>query len=360
MKRNSKQFFAGVVAIIMALITVAYVCMAVTKDQWNPVKWFNKEETKTEQPDDGGATIIEGDSKNMSLMSTLIPIAEFGEYGIAPATETAYEVTATIEPANAADTKVDFTVAFNNPDSEWATGKTVTKYVTVQQQEDGALTATVTCLQAFGEQITLTCTARTNAEAKATAAVHYKQKVEGYKIDVYYGEENLGFLSSEPDQYKSHGELVFKADFQSEKKTKFEYSMIKSTVYTLENDTEITYISICPMAAIKIALTTANEERITLEDTYISNKDQKIDFLNKNFIDSFNFNETKYNAAIDNIIAKCKHNPGPSNQVSYKIYVTTSNEITHTQIFPIFIDTSIIETQKKITNLQLDKNEIEF
>ena len=360
MKRNSKQFFAGVVAIIMALIAVAYVCMAATKDQWNPVKWFNKEETKTEQPDDGGATIIEGDSKNMSLMSTLIPIAQFDEYGIAPAAETAYEVTATIEPANAADTKVDFTVAFNNPESEWATGKTVTDYVTVQQQEDGALTATVTCLQAFGEQITLTCTARTNTEAKATAAVHYKQRVEGYRIDVYYGEENLGFLSSVPSENKGHGELVFKADFQSEKKTKFEYSIAKSTVYTLENNTEITQIIVCPMSPIKLALNTANEGRVGLDDIYIKNKDQQVDFLNKSFIDSFNFNETKYNAAIEQIIEKCKNNPGPSNKESYKIYVTTSDDTKMKQSFPVYIDTSIIETQKKITNLQLDKSEIEF
>ncbi|MCM1043558.1 MAG: hypothetical protein NC350_05065 [Corallococcus sp.] len=78
--------------------------------------------------------------------------------------------------AQTAYSKVDYSVAWKNPTSTWATGKTVTDYVTVTQTTDGALTATVTCLQPFGEQIVLTAAARANNAVKATCTVDYKQR----------------------------------------------------------------------------------------------------------------------------------------------------------------------------------------
>ena len=48
-----------------------------------------------------------------------------------------------ITPADAANKKVDWTIAFKNASSTWATGKTVTEYATVTPSADGALTAVV-------------------------------------------------------------------------------------------------------------------------------------------------------------------------------------------------------------------------
>ena len=69
---------------------------------------------------------------------------------------------ATIDPDTAANQNVDWSVSFVNPSSSWASGKTVTDYVTVMPTSDGALTATVQCLKAFGEQIKITVTSRAN------------------------------------------------------------------------------------------------------------------------------------------------------------------------------------------------------
>lgn len=80
-------------------------------------------------------------------------------------------LTATLQPENVDDKRVDWTIAFANPASEWATGKTVTEYVTVTPTADGSLEADVKGLKAFGEQIVITCTARSNSEAKATCTV---------------------------------------------------------------------------------------------------------------------------------------------------------------------------------------------
>ena len=133
------------------------------------------------EPEESGAIITEGESHGMKLMSTRIAPEDYDEYGISPMAETAYQLTATITPDNATNKAVDWTIAFVNAESEWATGKTVTDYVTVTPTADGALTANVECLQAFGEQVRVTVTSRDNTAVKATATVDYAQKLESVK-----------------------------------------------------------------------------------------------------------------------------------------------------------------------------------
>ena len=53
-------------------------------------------------------------------------------------------------------------------------------HVTVTPTSDGALTATVENIAAFGEQITVKATSRDNSEAYATCTVEYLQRTTGY------------------------------------------------------------------------------------------------------------------------------------------------------------------------------------
>lgn len=140
-----------------------------------------KQEEPAPEQDDGGAVIEEGESNGIKLMSAKISPENYAEYGISPMAETAYRLTATITPDNATNKAVDWTIAFVNAESEWATGKTVTDYVTVTPTSDGALTANVECLQAFGEQVRVTVTSRDNTAVKANATVDYTQKLQGVK-----------------------------------------------------------------------------------------------------------------------------------------------------------------------------------
>lgn len=75
---------------------------------------------------------------------------------------------------------IDWSIAWKNPSSTWATGKVVTDYVTVTPTSDGALTATVKNiiksgipaeLMSFNEQIIVTAASRVRPELKATATV---------------------------------------------------------------------------------------------------------------------------------------------------------------------------------------------
>lgn len=87
---------------------------------------------------------------------------------------------ATIDPDTAANQNVDWSVSFVNPSSSWASGKTVTDYVTVTPTSDGALTATVQCLKAFGEQIKITVTSRANEYATAECMVDYARRITDF------------------------------------------------------------------------------------------------------------------------------------------------------------------------------------
>lgn len=103
--------------------------------------------------------------------------------------DTAMKVTlrATITPENATNKAVDWSVSFVNASSSWASGKTVTDYVTITPTEDGSLIAEVECKEAFGEQIKITVVSRDNPEAVAECTVDYKQKFLGYKVS-YFGQ----------------------------------------------------------------------------------------------------------------------------------------------------------------------------
>ena len=111
------------------------------------------------------------------LASTVIPIEQYAEYGIAATAETAQQITATIVPNIATNRAVDWSVSWTNPSSSWATGKTVTNYITVSPVSNGSLTANVSCLQPFGEQVTITVTSRENTEITASCTADYAKRI---------------------------------------------------------------------------------------------------------------------------------------------------------------------------------------
>ena len=84
---------------------------------------------------------------------------------------------ATVKPESAGNKNVDWSVAFVNPSSSWASGKNVADYITVTPESDGALIATVNCLKAFGEQIKITVTSRANPLAKAECTLDYARRI---------------------------------------------------------------------------------------------------------------------------------------------------------------------------------------
>ena len=135
------------------------------------------ETPEQEQSVSGGMVIGEGESNGVALMSAEISPADYSANDVSPLAETAYTLTATLSPANATNKVLDWSVEFVNPDASWARNKTVTDYVTVTPTSDGALTATVECKKAFGEQIKVIAAVRETPSVKAECLVDYMERL---------------------------------------------------------------------------------------------------------------------------------------------------------------------------------------
>ena len=194
-RNHSNKVWTAVLAVLLAIVIAgAAALVGFLSDGLKNWDKF-KDEEQAEQADEtaDGVVISDGVSHGIKLMAARAQLDE--PQGADPSdTASTYVLTATITPENADNKAVDWTVAFVNPASEWATGKTVTDYVTVTPESDGALKATVKCLKAFGEQIKVTVTSRDNAEASASCLIDYKQKLAGGTLkinDTSYSYEDL-------------------------------------------------------------------------------------------------------------------------------------------------------------------------
>ena len=115
-----------------------------------------------------GLVISQEVSKGITLMSGVATTAADGT--------TTKTITATVEPAGANEhDPLSWEVAFKEPSSTWANGKNVSDYVTISVSAD-TLTCTVTCKQAFGEQIVLNVSSKTK-NATASANVDYVKRI---------------------------------------------------------------------------------------------------------------------------------------------------------------------------------------
>lgn len=167
--------------------------------------WFAKKEVPQEPQSSsvqtGGMVVGEEKGNGIALMSAAIAAEDYEDYGISTQAESAYTLTATITPFDADNQEVDWAVAFVNPSSTWATGKTVTTYVTVTPQSDGAKTASVQCLKAFGEQIKITVTSRDNSSATAQCTADYVARVASVAWEMGGNTGNFS-VSNGPGSFK--------------------------------------------------------------------------------------------------------------------------------------------------------------
>lgn len=105
------------------------------------------------------------------------------------------ELTATVEPADA-NQNVDWSVAFVDQSEDWATGKTVTDYISVSTATSGSTTATVTCKKPFSSQIKIICTSQENTDISAECTVDFMQAIKN--VSLTYGDDlpiNLGGIT---------------------------------------------------------------------------------------------------------------------------------------------------------------------
>ena len=159
-------------AVFMTILLAASIFFGIVTEgfkNWDASTWFKKDAEK--------GTVIDGDGNEMNgdtvynMPSNMVfrPALR----GATPATSVT--IKAVIEPLDATNQLVDWTIAFADPASEWASGKTLSDYVTITDTSE--LTTTVTFKQAFGEQIIITVTSQDNPEYTDTCTVDCSQKL---------------------------------------------------------------------------------------------------------------------------------------------------------------------------------------
>ena len=105
-------------------------------------------------------------------------------------------ITATVSPDNSADnTGLDWSMEFKNPSSEWATGKTLSDYMTLTPSGTdaaGSKKVSVKCLKPFGEQVVITATSQDNPEVTASCTADFAQRIESATLKFGDLNVNLG------------------------------------------------------------------------------------------------------------------------------------------------------------------------
>lgn len=100
-------------------------------------------------------------------------------------------VEARVLPLSIHNKLVSWSVSFVNANSEWATGKDVSDYVTVSPLEDNCLFALVKCLQPFGEQINLTVTSFYDSSKSATCTIDYYYRISECSVKVFLDDSDI-------------------------------------------------------------------------------------------------------------------------------------------------------------------------
>lgn len=143
---------------------------------------------------------------------------------------------ATVLPVTAINKAVDWSVQWLDPDSDFADGKTVTDYVTVSSESDGALIADVRCYQAFGEKIKVIVTSRENTDITAECVLDFLCRYDQifFYLD-HKNDESYNFVcDSDYSEYAMFKLLPFNSGnfyYDTYENARFPYSY--SDVYTI-------------------------------------------------------------------------------------------------------------------------------
>lgn len=208
---KTKWIITGVVLVLILAVLGGVVAAVITET--NPKDWFGDIVNQLPEDENGDGEDLPVLDENGDVIPSdeVVPMPQAMTFRTAKSlmattavdgtTYDSVTLSATVKPDSAVDKTVDWTVEFVNPSSEWATGKTVTDYVTVTPQSDGATVATVQCLKPFGEQIRVTVTSRMNTEATASCTVDFAARPTRLLVS------GIGLLSDSSSVFDNTGSI---------------------------------------------------------------------------------------------------------------------------------------------------------
>lgn len=211
-KDKVKWAMTAIAFVIVFVFIIGMLLQFFLPDGKRPLDWFNPKEEQEEPVDEvnnGGMVIADsGSSNNISVMSYAITSDEYSEYGISPLAESAQVLTATVTPAEATITTLQWAVEWDkeatyegnstpiyeddswyadDDGNEWATyeleGIGITENDFVQLAVSGdTLSCTVTCTQPFGCPMIITVKSVDNPLAYDTCSVGYYRRFKSFNF----------------------------------------------------------------------------------------------------------------------------------------------------------------------------------
>lgn len=169
----------GIVLIMALVFCTCALCLVGCNSNKELIVEPNEE---PEQVVESGFEIEYEDTPEFGLSVQEIDPEDYEDYGVSMAAESAYTLTATILPAETTNKDVRWTIAFENPSSTWATGKSVSSYVSLSNT--GTTTCTLSCNAAFGEKIIVKATSMSNQDLSATCTLNYVKRVESVSLSL--------------------------------------------------------------------------------------------------------------------------------------------------------------------------------
>ncbi len=225
---EKKKTIKRLSAVLFAVLLIAALVLSVFTKGFTD--WQFGKELPAVNDLTGNVVVTPQESGGIRLMAEFQP--EITESGDA----TDYEgetltITATVSPDNSADnTGLDWSMAFKDPSSAWATGKTLTDYMTLTPSGTdaaGSKKVSVKCLKPFGEQVVITATSQDNPEVTASCTADFAQRIESATLKFGDLNVNLGGDTNVKWELNPNGTGVGGAT---------SVTSSKSDVYTLAED----------------------------------------------------------------------------------------------------------------------------
>ena len=151
-----------IIALLLALVAVAYVVTSLVMKQWNPAKWVKRGVDTTQTETDKTEVLAISSEGKKFLTGNLYAMPRAMAFVNKQSTYSKskeFSVTATLSNQYI-NGKFDWSVEFVNPNSSWAAGKVAEYYVQAIPMADGSATAKIKYISTFSEQIKITATLR--------------------------------------------------------------------------------------------------------------------------------------------------------------------------------------------------------
>ena len=189
-KSDKLKWIFTCIAFVVVFVLLAGLCMQLfAKDKYKPSEWFKQEET-AEVGDEDNNSLVVGEIANndIMLLRTEIPVEEYSDYGISPAVESAFRITATVNDETGDTPDYLQSVAYS---MSWASenSQNVTDFVKMDVDD---MTATFSCLKAFNTQIVVKIASTYNTSKFATVTLDYYKRVTDVNVEFLGTSHTIG------------------------------------------------------------------------------------------------------------------------------------------------------------------------